>query len=79
MQLAVNTPMSPYQAGHAIGFLEIKPGPLYVYIAKGYDAIYTENTIMTVDGSDTYDPDFFAAKGNLGFYTLIPIDIHKIW
>ena len=54
--------MSPYQAGHAIGFLEIEPGPLYVYIANGYDAVYTENTIITIDGSDTYDPDFLDRK-----------------
>ncbi|RMX58703.1 hypothetical protein pdam_00009502 [Pocillopora damicornis] len=79
VQLSVNTPMSPYQAGHAIGFLEIEPGPLYVYIANGYDAVYTENTIITLDGSDTYDPDFFAEKGNFGFNMLIANDIHKIW
>ena len=79
VQLSVNTPMSPYQAGHAIGFLEIEPGPLYVYIANGCDAVYTENTIITMDGSDTYDPDFFAEKGNFGFNMLIANDIHKIW
>lgn len=71
--------MSPYQAGHAIGFLEIEPGPLYVYIANGYDAVYTENSIITIDGSDTFDPDFFAEKGNFGFNMLIANDIHKIW
>lgn len=71
--------MSPYQAGHAFGFLEIEPGPLYVYIANGYDAVYTENSIITMDGSDTFDPDFFAEKGNFGFNMLIENDIHKIW
>ena len=66
MQYTISTPVNPHQAGYAYGFLKVVPGPLYVYIAKGSDAVYTENSIITIDGRETYDPDYFGGKGKVG-------------
>ena len=64
VQYTISTPENPHQVGYDYGFIEIIPGPLYVYIEKGYSTVYIEKSDMVVDGSGTYDPDFFAQKGN---------------
>ena len=52
---------------HDYGFMKITPGPLYVYITQGSSGVYIEKREMVVDGSESYDPDFFAQKGNPGY------------
>ncbi|XP_078384727.1 sperm receptor for egg jelly-like [Oculina patagonica] len=64
VQYTISTPENPYQVGYDYGFMKIIPGPLYVYITKGSTAVYIEKRPMVVDGSETYDPDYFEAKGN---------------
>lgn len=64
VQYTVTTPKNP-QIGYAYGFLKIIPGPLYVYINQGSSAVYVEKRNMTLNGSATYDPDFFSQPGKL--------------
>ena len=63
LQLTVTTPENNNSIGYDYGFLEIIPGPLHVYIDGGSNRVVTEKTIMTLDGSGTYDSDWFAEPG----------------
>lgn len=63
MQYTVSNPLNQRQVGYAHGFVRIVEGPLYVYIAKGSFGVYIEQRNITIDGSSTYDPDFFGEKG----------------
>ena len=65
VQYTVTTPENNHQIGYAYGFLKIIPGPLYVYINQGSSAVYVEKRNMTLNGSATYDPDFFSQPGKL--------------
>lgn len=70
VQYTVTTATNDQQIGYDYGFLKITPGPLYVYIDKGSIAVYVEKRNMTLDGSATYDPDFFAQPGRVNHNVL---------
>ena len=70
VQYTVTTANNDQQIGYDYGFLKITPGPLYVYIDKGSSAVYVEKRNMTLDGSATYDPDFFAQPGRVNHNVL---------
>lgn len=65
VQYTISNPKNQREIGYDYGFLKIVEGPLYVYIVKGSAGVYIEKRIITIDGSETYDPDFFATKGKL--------------
>ena len=67
VQYTVNTSENSHQIGYDYGFLKITPGPLFVYINKGSSAVYVEKRNMTLDGSATYDPDYFSQPGKLAY------------
>ena len=65
VQFTAKSPDNPRQIGYDYGFLEIVEGPLYAYISQGSYAVYIEKRGMTLDGSDSYDPDFDETPGRL--------------
>ena len=65
LQFTAKSSDNPRQIGYDYGFLEIVEGPLYAYISQGSYAVYIENRSMTLDGSDSYDPDFYETSGRL--------------
>lgn len=67
VQYTVTTSDNAQQIGYDYGFLKITPGPLYVYINQGSSAVYIEKRNMTLNGSATYDPDFFSQPGKLTY------------
>lgn len=66
VQFTAKSPDNPRQIGYDYGFLEIVEGPLYAYISQGSYAVYIEKKSMTLDASDSYDPDFYNTPGRLG-------------
>ena len=65
VQFTAMSPDNPRQIGYDYGFLEIVEGPLYAYISQGSYAVYIEKRSMTLDGSESYDPDFYETPGRL--------------
>ena len=63
VQFTAQSPTNPRQIGYDYGFLKIVEGPLYAYISQGSYAVYIEKRSMTLDASESYDPDFYEGKG----------------